>query len=47
MRKTLDGLVNKPVAAVAQLVERIIGNDEAMGSSPIGSFLRQTLHSVT
>jgi hypothetical protein len=27
------------VAAVAQLVERFLGKDEVMGSSPISSFL--------
>ena len=30
-------------AAVAQLVERVLGKDEVMGSSPISSFVRKNL----
>jgi hypothetical protein len=29
-------------AAVAQLVERVLGKDEVMGPSPISSFVRRT-----
>ena len=32
------------LAAVAQLVERVLGKDEVMGPTPISSFVRQANH---
>ena len=41
-KTTVARLVKRPMtlgfAAVAQLVERVLGKDEVMGSSPISSF---------
>jgi hypothetical protein len=36
-----QGNLRPVVAAVAQLVERFLGKDEVMGSSPISSFWRR------
>lgn len=34
----VQGLVSEAIAAVAQLVEYVLGKDGVMGSSPISSF---------
>ena len=37
-----QGIEDRLAAAVAQLVERFLGKDEVMGSSPISSFWRRS-----